>query len=508
MKRMKTISYLAVICVLAVVNAVGCSSKPYLPEEKGEFRRYQPETSVLHSAILSRDVRFAVLLPADYRENTSRRYPVVYMLHGYGDNYTSWNGRYLHANERIESLEKNGTIGDMIYVFPDGYTSYYCNTFNGMTRYMDMFVEELVPLVDKSFRTIADRGHRALTGYSMGGFGAMVLALKHPELFSCSAPLSMSFRTDAQYMTESAGGWDGQWGRIFGGVGLYGPDRLTDWYKAHNPYRQFCDANRESLSTVNWFLTCGDDEEQLLIANDSLHVILRDRNFVHEFRISNGAHTSSYWMDALNEVLPWMDHCMNGATAWPECSRVSISESSPAFNEDGSAFSSAFTASGHSGQGVLFFHEGLSDTELRALMSAAWSENTRLSFAFFPCNLEEKSAAEWISALSGEYDFTSLVAFAFGEDAGKQVSALHDSFAMLAFINAPALGFEADQSRRYYFVQTDESAFYDSMAALYRSCKRNSAVFEYRTIDASADAATDRLRMVSRVKAYIRYGDN
>ena len=76
---------------------------------------------------------------------------------------------------------------------------------------MDMFVQELVPHVDKSFRTIADRAHRALTGYSMGGFGAMILAEKHPELFSCSAPLSMSFRTDAQYMTESGSGWDGQW---------------------------------------------------------------------------------------------------------------------------------------------------------------------------------------------------------------------------------------------------------------------------------------------------------
>ena len=107
-------------------------------------------------------------------DDADRRYPVVYMLHGYGDNHTSWNGNYLHANARIQALEKNG-LSEMIYIFPAGYNSYYCNYYNGKYNYMDMFVQELVPHVDKSFRTIADRAHRALTGYSMGGFGAMIV---------------------------------------------------------------------------------------------------------------------------------------------------------------------------------------------------------------------------------------------------------------------------------------------------------------------------------------------
>ena len=94
---------------LLVASAVGCSSKPQLPDEPGPFQRYS-ENGVLHSEILGQDVKFAVLLPQSYREDADRCYPVVYMLHGYGDSYTSWNGKYLQANTRIISLEEAGKI--------------------------------------------------------------------------------------------------------------------------------------------------------------------------------------------------------------------------------------------------------------------------------------------------------------------------------------------------------------------------------------------------------------
>ena len=498
----KGISYILALVSLLVASAVGCSSKPQLPDEPGPFQRYS-ENGVLHSEILGQDVKFAVLLPQSYREDADRRYPVVYMLHGYGDSYTSWNGKYLQANTRIISLEEAGKISEMIYVFPSGYNDYYCNWYNGKHNYMDMFTRELMPLIDKSFRTIADREHRALTGYSMGGFGAMVLAEKHPELFSCSAPLSMSFRTDAQYMTEPGSGWDGQWGRIFGGVGMYGQDRLTPWYLAHNPYRQFCDENRSELEKVKWFYTCGDDEEQLLVANDSLHVILRDRNFAHEFRVANGAHTSSYWMDALNEVLPWIDHCISGGAAWPECSRASITRKEVTFASDGTAASQSFLAQ-NQGQGVFFFHYGLSETQVRDAVSAVWTTSTKACFICLPCDLNLKTASEWMEEWSGKYNIGSKAAFCFDE-AGNKVSAIHSEFDFMVFVNSPAVGFEADAQQKYYFAQTDESPYYEAMDNLYRSCKRNSATFEYRVIDDSGDEDADRLRCLSKLANYIPY---
>lgn len=501
MIKMNRFNGIFFLLALLFSSAVGCSSKRILPDNPGPFERYTPEI-VLHSEILGKDVKFGVLLPESYRDDADRRYPVVYMLHGYGDNHMSWNGKYLHANARIQALEKNG-LSEMIYIFPAGYNSYYCNYYNGKYNYMDMFVKELVPHVDKSFRTVADREHRALTGYSMGGFGAMVLAEKHPELFSCSAPLSMSFRTDAQYMTEPGSGWDGQWGRIFGGVGQFGTDRLTDYYLDHNPYRQFCDANRTQLETVKWFFTCGDDEEQLLIANDSLHVILRDRSFAHEFRVENGAHTSSYWMDALNEVLPWMDCCMNGATSWPECSRAGYSKQAVSFEEDGSLKSSLFASEGN-GTGVFFFYKGLSEQEVKEAMSVVYTPSTKANFIYLPCDLSKKSAEEWIRIYTDKYTISSRAVVAFGET-GEDAVALRNDFVWIVLADASVPEFVTEKGQRWYFAQTDDSPFYPEMDNLYRSCKQSGATFEYRVIDGSGNATEDRLRELSKLRHYMTY---
>ncbi len=218
-----------------LLSSCSCSqNKPDLPEaDPAAFQRYSKD-NVLSSKILGVSVKYSVYFPASYNTDKDKRYPVVYMLHGIGDDNNSWNGNYLHANDRIDSWTEKG-LGEMIYVFPQGYSSYYCNRYDGTFSFMDMFVQELIPLIDKSFRTVADREHRAITGYSMGGFGAIALAEKHPEMFIACAPLSMSVRTDWQYKEESQDGWNNQWGKIFGGYGQAGDGRITEYYKQHCP---------------------------------------------------------------------------------------------------------------------------------------------------------------------------------------------------------------------------------------------------------------------------------
>ena len=287
---------------------------PVTPPGPAGFQRYQKDFT-LNSKILREYIKYSVYLPADYETDTQTRYSVVYMLHGLGDNNNSWNGDYLHANSKIQSLESRG-LTKMIYVYPQGFASYYCNFFDGSYNYMDMFVNELIPLIDKEFRTIPDKQHRAVTGYSMGGFGACALAEKHPEVFAACAPLSMSVRTDWQYMEESQSGWDNQWGMIFGGLGKSGEARITDYYKQHCPIHYFNAENKEQLSTVHWYLICGDDEKNLLYANDELHCVLRANGYGHEYRVVDGGHSSSVWNPALEEVLPWFDYYMNNGTMW------------------------------------------------------------------------------------------------------------------------------------------------------------------------------------------------
>jgi enterochelin esterase-like enzyme len=507
--------------MLAMLSSCGCTKSPEPVQEDPEENKQEqgqddgqdgkdqpddkPDTNpdryqrdlVLSSTILDTDIRYSVLLPKDYFENDDRRYPVVYMLHGYGDNQNSWNGEWLHARDRISALESAG-LQDMIYVYPMGYQCYYVNRYDGSFSYMDMFARELVPHIDATLRTIPDRQHRSITGYSMGGFGAYVIAAKHPELFLCSAPLSMSFRTDQQYMTESASGWNNQWGTNFGGKGEKGEARLTDYYKEHCPYYVFNEENRQALETVKWYFTCGDDEEQLLIANDSLHVILRDRNFTHEYRVNNGAHTSKYWMDALNEVLTMFSFYMDGGDVWPgrNINEPRIPEIST--DQNGVYQSEGF---GENGTLVLVAYKGIDN------IKDVMAELSRGSgyYALLPCNLGAKSLSEWKESWQTIFSGAKLQIVAIGE-AGKDAMALQEEAQSLYFIDA-SLGEDIKPVKtcRYVILNTDNGLNYRDMGALYTACKRADASFEYRVAKATEDSGEDILRLIETNKTLFNF---
>lgn len=490
------------LSALAIVSACGCTPKKPAEQPEEPFERYQKDL-VMQSPIMGgTKIPYSILLPENYDKDKDKSYPVVYMLHGHGDNHNSWNGDYLRANNKIKNLEKTG-LSEMIYVFPEGFTTYYCNYYTGKYNYMDMFIGDLIPFIDSTYRTIPDREHRALTGYSMGGFGAMVLAEKHPETFLCSAPLSMSFRTDWQYLAESQSGWDQQWGKIFGGTGRPGEERLTDYYKAHCPFYQFTPENKATLSQVKWYFICGDNEENLLFANDTLHIQLRDNAYEHEYRVVDGGHSSSVWMPALDEILPWFDHYMNGATAWPECAKAMYKKEEVSFREDGTAFTKAYTGESD-GLGIYIFHNGLSEQMVKDVISAMYSVNTKYLAVYLPCDLTKKSAAEWMAHYSTLYPQSEKCAVAF-DGTGATIMANQASFSTMIFIDT-ALGTDitADPSKKYYFACTDESACYADFGELYRICKHGEIGFEYRVINNTGEPE-DILRCAYQLKTFIPY---
>lgn len=270
------------------------------------------ESLSMNSAILSQDVKYSIILPEDYY-TSKKSYPVVYLLHGLGDNESSWL-EYGQVSRIVDAAVKNKEIIPMIYVMPAGYRNYYVNDYAGKFRYEDMFIKEFVPFIDKQYRTIADKNHRATLGYSMGGFGALVLPLRNPDVFTVSVPLSISVRTDAQYMTEDASGWDDQWGRLFGAVGTTGAERLTDYYKQHSPFHIFAKDDVSKLTGLKIFIDNGDDEGTLCRSNEELHMLLRDRNFPHEFRVRDGGHSFTYWRDALPNGLRFISDAVEGKT--------------------------------------------------------------------------------------------------------------------------------------------------------------------------------------------------
>lgn len=494
---------LIALCVLVSAGS-GCEKKRVLPDvEPVPLPRYIQDNT-LSSNILGVSVKYSVYLPESYNTEKDKRYPVVFMLHGIGDDNNSWNGNYLHANSKVDSWTSKG-LGEMIYVFPQGWSSYYCNRYDGSFSYMDMFANELIPYIDGNFRTIPDKQHRAITGYSMGGFGAIALAEKHPELFIACAPLSMSVRTDWQYKEESQSGWNNQWGKIFGGYDQGGDARITEYYKQHCPLYYFNAQNKETLSTVNWYLICGDNEENLLYANDELHCVLRDNGYKHEYRVVNGGHSSSVWMPALDEVLPMFDYYMNGGSLWEPQVQADVELSSVETEDDGAYLSSAYKENG-TGTVVFFVHDGLSNEYLQELMHIAKGASSSAAYAFLPCDISNKSLRSCMEGWEAKYPATKKCVLGIESGAAVALALSSDTFSSSYYLN-PVVGndFNVANGQKIYFAGTDLDANYRDMDRLYCTCKQNKASFEYRIVRGSESRIYNLVKSLESIKSYISF---
>ena len=492
----------ALLLVLMVASSCGsCTKHRPLPDvDPVPLPRYNTGLT-FSSKVINATVTYDILLPADYNDNKDRRYPVVYCFHGYGDDNTSWNGTYMKGEAKITSLEAAG-LEPMIYVFPCGWKTYWCDRYDGTLSYMTMLATEFVPMIDATYRTIADRDHRATIGYSMGGFGAMVTAMKHPELFSMAAPLSMSFRTDEQYMTESQSGWDNQWGKVFGGVGLSGEGRLTDYYKDHCPLHQFTAVNKDKYSSVHWFVTCGDDEQQLLFANDDLHVMMRENGYEHEYRVGNGGHSTSYWRAAMEEVLPWFSALMAGENSWQmSLQKVDVPQDCTLDSEGVFVSPGYVSAGGGVGTGLYIAYEGIEPQWIRDAMAIIQRGMPSKRFVLLPCDLSKRNLSEWVSYYKDIYPTASYQALAIGS-AGTEAMKKQSLFSALYFESAVIDGeITVSKERSYYIGNTDDGDDYATANALYKACKRGDVSFEYRCRNRLEDEKENFLCGIEYVKS-------
>jgi len=251
----------------------------------------------MQSQILKMDRSYAVYLPPDY-ETSSRSYPVLYLLHGAGDDQTGWVqfGEVLRiADEAILS----GKATAMVIIMPDANTGQrgYFNDINGSWRYEDFFFEELMPFVEKKYRIKAEKRYRAVAGLSMGGGGTFVYALHHPELFSSACPLSAatgpaSRESAAEYFEKR-------------GMKDYTKEELDNYYHRYSVLPLLDSLAAEQKKAVRWYIDCGDDDF-LFEGNSLVHIAMKKLEIPHEFRIRNGAHTWTYWRESLPEVLSFI----------------------------------------------------------------------------------------------------------------------------------------------------------------------------------------------------------
>ncbi len=256
------------------------------------------ETRTVKSEILKAERKYSIYLPPCYDE-TDRSYPVLYLLHGSGDDHTGWVqfGQVQHiADKAIAS----GSAGPMIIVMPDANTGKrgYFNDVKGDFNYEDFFFKELIPHIEKTYRVRSERRYRAVAGLSMGGGGTIFYSLHRPDMFAAAAPLSASTGSwSLEQYKERINNRDG-----------VSESAIEQHYKRHSIEGIINNASEEELKqikSIRWYISCGDDDF-LYEGNARMHITFKKNEIPHEYRVKDGAHTWTYWRMELPLVLEFV----------------------------------------------------------------------------------------------------------------------------------------------------------------------------------------------------------
>jgi S-formylglutathione hydrolase FrmB len=283
---------------------------------------------VVFSEALGVRKHLVVYLPPSYGRDTSRRYPVAYYLHGLSGTETDWLSKG-GIDATADSLFAAGRP-ETIIVMPDGDDGWY-TTWVDQTpyrtcadtvhdeaperhcvehqRYDEYIARDIVRHVDTHYRTLADRAHRGIGGLSMGGYGALILALRHPDTFGAAAshsgvvsPLYIPrpyadppryASTEDELRKMSAATWGHHWGID-----------LARWHAA-DPATVAALLARQGETVPALFIDCGR-EDGLINQNRALHDELTNLGIAHTYAEWPGAHSWRYWSTHVAESLAWM----------------------------------------------------------------------------------------------------------------------------------------------------------------------------------------------------------
>ncbi|HEY0173696.1 MAG TPA: alpha/beta hydrolase family protein [Pyrinomonadaceae bacterium] len=284
----------------AQAPAAPAQTRPAAPAERKDEkkdegpRRY--ETVPFESKLVGAPLPYHVILPADYKSDSAkqRRYPVLYLLHGLGGSAENW----VSARARLADY---AAPYPFILVAAEGRDAWYTDSATVPNEKFESYiVEELIPDVDRRFRTLSAREGRAVAGLSMGGYGALKFGLKHPELFAFAGSMSgalgaASWLPDErmlQFVRPSIA-------RVYGPAGE--PDNATR--RANDIFRLVRELTPERTRALPFlYLDCGT-EDFLIGTNRDFAALLLERKVPHEFRQLPGGHTWPYWDRQVREVL-------------------------------------------------------------------------------------------------------------------------------------------------------------------------------------------------------------
>src|SRR5215468_3493947 len=239
------------------------------------------ECNSMPSTILARPVPYCVLLPPTYDAEKSGSFPILYFFHGLGDD----EQMFVHTGgwNLVEDLWERKQLNEFLIATPAAGATFYINSHDGKVRYEDFLVREFLPGIEKKFRVKPGRANRAVSGASMGGYGALHLAFRHPELFSSvsahSAALIEKFPSFLGGVAQNS-----PRARVLGSTFGSPPDSV--FWERNSPIAM---ARTGQLTGLKIYFDCGDqDDFGFESGATALDRALASRKIPHEFHLYPG----------------------------------------------------------------------------------------------------------------------------------------------------------------------------------------------------------------------------
>lgn len=243
----------------------------------------------LKSKLMAREMPYRVILPRNYKSDNLKDLPVIYLLHGLTGHFDNWTDK--------TKITEYAAQYEYIIVTPEGGDGWYSDSVSlPNDKYESYIVKELIPEIDKNFRTKKDRNSRIIAGLSMGGYGAIKFGLKYPEMFSLVGSFSGAFKA-AEWTDKNSGEWlSKSVMSVFGSA--ENPSR-----NANNIYKIVREMPAEQIKSLPFiYLDCGT-EDFLIQSNREFSSLLFERKIPHEFRQLPGKHDWKYWDLQVQEFL-------------------------------------------------------------------------------------------------------------------------------------------------------------------------------------------------------------
>ncbi len=257
------------------------------------------DCSAVDSKILRVPVRYCVLLPDGYDANASTRYPILYFLHGLGDNERSLVN--MGAWTIVNTLRREKKIGEFLIVTPEAGRSFYVNSVDGRVRFSDFFLAEFVPSIERKYRVKPGRSGRAISGLSMGGYGALRFAFLHPEMFVAVSAESPALLSGSPKNLNAAMRSGHPIAQILAGP-FGSPIDVAHWQQ-NDPF-VLAKKNAAAIRRMAIAYNCGDHDDYGFDAgSQALDRQLTVEGIRHRFDLYEGGHTLTYFLSHLGEIL-------------------------------------------------------------------------------------------------------------------------------------------------------------------------------------------------------------